>query len=262
MAIVGDGRGKITQQNTLHKPEEFEGRAKDVFVDDNQNFRKFDIIMTNPPFGSKIKILKGEARSFELGNRITRTKSGTIRKEPKDTDPQELFVERCMSMLNDGGTLAIVLPETYFHAPSKKNVLEFMVKGNNVKAIIDLPHDTFRPHNNAKTILVVLEKKTKQQDRITMAVIEGIGHDAQGRPLYRYDYDLHRSTSEIWDDTVVVRKEMKRPRSIHNKHVFTLRHDEIVDHIYVPRYYWKTSMKKIEEQAKSKNASLSQCPSS
>ena len=256
MAIVGDGRGKITQQNTLHKPEEFEGRAKDVFVDDDQNFRKFDIIMTNPPFGSRIKILKGEARSFELGNRITRTKSGTIRKEPKDTDPQELFVERCMSMLNDGGTLAIVLPETYFHAPSKRNVLEFIIKGNNVKAIIDLPHDTFRPHNNAKTILVVLEKKTKQQDRITMAVIEGIGHDAQGRPLYRYDYDLHKSTSEIWDDTVVVRKEMKRPRSIHNKYVFTLRHDEIVDYIYVPRYYWKTSMRKIEEQAESKKCKL------
>lgn len=255
MAIVGDGRGKITQENTLHKPEEFEGRAKDVFVGDDREFRKFDIIMTNPPFGSKIKILKGEARSFELGNKITRTGSGEIKKEPKDTDPQELFVERCLSMLNDGGTLAIVLPETYFHAPSKRNVLEFMVKGNNVKAVIDLPHDTFRPHNNAKTILVILDKN-KQQGKITMAVIEGIGHDAQGRPLYRYDDNLQKSTNEIWDDTIAVREEMKRPSSIRNKHVFTLRHNEIVDHIYVPRYYWKTGIKKIEEQAKAKRCKL------
>ena len=33
----------------------------------------------------------------------------------QDTEPQILFIERCFDMLKDGGMLAIVLPETYFH---------------------------------------------------------------------------------------------------------------------------------------------------
>ena len=32
MAIVGDGRGGIVQQNTLHMAEDYEGRARDIFV--------------------------------------------------------------------------------------------------------------------------------------------------------------------------------------------------------------------------------------
>ena len=37
----------------------------------------------------------------------------------KETEPQELFIERCLQFLKNGGKLAIVLPETYFHASSK-----------------------------------------------------------------------------------------------------------------------------------------------
>ena len=67
MAIVGDGRGSITQQNTLHGPGEFERRAKHAFVGDDGTLKKFDVVLTNPPFGSKIKVLEEDAREFELG---------------------------------------------------------------------------------------------------------------------------------------------------------------------------------------------------
>jgi type I restriction enzyme M protein len=39
MAIVGDGKGGIVQQNSLHRPKEFEGRARDLFVDSNNRFK-------------------------------------------------------------------------------------------------------------------------------------------------------------------------------------------------------------------------------
>lgn len=254
MAIVGDGKGKITQQNTLHRPEDFEGYSKKIFTRGTGRqveFEQFDMIFTNPPFGSKISVLKAGAGAFELGNAI---KNG--KKTPKNTPPQELFIERCLQMLKDGGTLAIVLPETYFHAPSKKRIRDFMFgvgddgyHGHNIKAIVDLPHDTFRPHNNAKTILVVLEKSTEQQENIVMAVAEGIGHDALGRPLYRYDYELQKPTTQIWDDTIQIRKEIKRPADPNNKYVFMIKIDEIVDDIYIPRYYWGRKRTEIEKEA-------------
>ena len=159
-------------------------------------------------------------------------------------------------MIKDGGTLAIVLPETYFHAPSKKRVLKFMRSNNNIKAVVDLPHDTFRPHNNAKTILIVLEKNVKQQDEILMAVTEGIGHDALGRTLYRYDHENQRPTDEIWDDTKIIRKELKNPKSGKNKNTFTLNISDIKNDVFIPRYYWRTKLKKIQERAEERNLNL------
>ena len=54
MAIVGDGRSGIVQENTLHHPDDYQRKAKDLFIE-NGKFVKFDIIFTNPPFGSKTK---------------------------------------------------------------------------------------------------------------------------------------------------------------------------------------------------------------
>lgn len=256
MAIVGDGRGKIAQQNSLHAPAEFKGQAGQVYVR-NGKLKKFDIILTNPPFGTKIKVLKEDAGMFELGNKVERSKkTGQVKKTPKNTEPQELFIERCLQMLNDGGTLAIVLPETYFHAPTKRSVLEFLKKDNNIKAIIDLPHATFKPHNNAKTILVVLEKNKRQQGKIVMAVVEGIGHDDHGQTLYRYDPDINEISDEVWDDTVAVRREIRFPGNPKNRFVFTVDADSIRDGVYVPRYYWRSVEEAVKEGAAGMNCKL------
>ena len=161
-----------------------------------------------------------------------------------------------MQMLKDGGTLAIVLPETYFHAPSKRHVLEYLLRDNNIRAVVDLPHNTFRPHNNAKTILVIVQKGTKQQEKITMAVIEGIGHDHQGRPLYRYDRRQQKTTTEVWDDSPAVRREMRSPESSSNKYVFTVKASDIRESIYVPRYYRQADIAKIEREAAAKKRRL------
>ena len=128
-------------------------------------------------------------------------------------------------------------------------MLEYLLRGNNMRAVIDLPHNTFRPHNNAKTILAVVQKGARQQEKITMAVIDGVGHDHQGRPLYRYDRRLQQTTPEIWDDTPAVRRELRSPGSPANKHVFTVKASDIHDDVYVPRHYQKAGMAEIEREA-------------
>ena len=42
--------------------------------------------------------------------------------------------------------------------------------GRNSGFAIDLPHNTFRPHNNAKCLAIILVKNTSQQKNINMAV--------------------------------------------------------------------------------------------
>ncbi len=249
MAIIGDGKSKIVQENTLHEFSDYNPRAKELFFE-NEKIKEFDCVLTNPPFGSKIKVLKDDAQHFDLGHIWRKTKDGWyMTDKAKDTEPQVLFIERCLQMLKTGGKLAIVLPETYFHAPMVRYVLEYMVRNNNVMAIIDLPHNTFRPYCNAKTLLLVLEKDKPQQENIIMAVCEGIGHDHNGKPLYRFDEGNRVFTNSVWDDSKDIIKELDNPYNLDNNYVFAVSKNSIKGHIYVPRYYWQKRVSKIEEEA-------------
>ena len=234
MAIAGDGRGGIVQENTLHAAAEFQGRARNLFTQAG-TFSQFDVIFTNPPFGSKIKVLKEEAAQFALGHAWRKDGDRFVQTNiVRDTEPQILFTERCLDMLEPGGTLAIVLPETFFHAPSYRYILQVLLQDNNVKAVIDLPHNTFRPHNNAKTCLLVLQKGRPQQRHIIMAVAEQMGHDHQGREMYRFDTELEQPTDEIWDDLEIINGELGNPYSQDNTYTFVQDAADIKDQIYVP----------------------------
>ncbi len=257
MAIIGDGRGGIVQQNTLHTAEDFESRARELFVDEDgqeEKFKKFDIVLTNPPFGSKIKVLVEDSKYFDLGHVWKR--EGEIWKKTekvKETEPQVLFIERCLDLLKDGGKLAIVLPETYFHAPKARYVLDYIKKNNDIIAIIDLAHNTFRPYNNAKTLLLVLEKGRKQGNKIIMGVAEEIGHDHNGKPIYRYDEETRIFSNELWDDTKIIRQELNDPSNKDNKNVFVVDIKDIKNNVYVPRYYWNQRIEKLKKKAEKEN---------
>ena len=232
MAIAGDGRSNIVHENALHKAEEFEGEAARHFVE-NGDFKCFDMVLTNPPFGTKTKVLAVDAADFTLGSKWKRRDGDWEPKlgEPVERDPYVLFVERCLDMLKREGTLAIVLPETVFHAPSLGYLRRFLLGGNNLRAVIDLPHNTFRPHCNAKTCLAVLKKDQRQQDRVAMATPREMGHDHTGRLLY------HPGTDDPWDDLAEALGELDDCDAPANKHVFSVAWADIDPDILVPRFY-------------------------
>lgn len=173
----------------------------------------------------------------------------------KEMPPQVLFVERCLQLLKPGGRLGLIIPETYFHAPRSQYVMNFMAQ-HNITCLLDLPHNTFRPHNNAKCIAIFLEKDRPQQDKIMMCVAEEMGHDHQGKEIYRWDYKNKKSTNEIWDDLEIIQKEVveyqRNPSNFtETTNVFFIdKEDVIKSKVYVPRYYWKKKEEIIEDQAK------------
>ena len=246
MSIIGDGGSNITQQNSLHAPQDFDGNAKHLFVKKG-GFKKFDIILTNPPFGSKqTRVLEPECAQFDLGHKWKHEEEkGAFTKTDKvvKTPPQELFIERCLCMLKKGGRLAIILPETYFHAPTKKYIIQYIQTGNNVKAVIDLPHNTFRPHCNAKTLLLILEKGVQQGD-IIFGVAQQMGKNHLGKIMLRPKDG--KISDEIWDDTQHIRREISHPDLGGNQYVFCKKPVELKNNIYVPRYYWKHQLSEHE----------------
>lgn len=252
MAILGDGKGGIFCEDSLELPNNW----KDLT---NQNIKlgTFSISFSNPPFGKDIKVTGREKLAqYKLAKK---TDSKGKEKLLDEGNVSSLFLERNIQLLKDGGTLGIILPETYFHAPNQKAVRDFIFR-HNIKWIIDLPHNTFRPHNNAKCIAIVIQKNKKQDPKINMAVAEYIGHDHNGKPLYKYDEKKHIYTGEILDDTVEIIKEINaKNQNIPYKQKYTFDIDANIikeSGILVPRYYWNSKKEEIKEKAKKSNITL------
>ncbi len=251
MIIIGDGKGGIHCEDSLEQPKEWQDKTKQ-----NISLGQFDVLLTNPPFGKDIKIVgEDKLKQYDLAYQWKKDNGKLVKTNKLKTEevPQILFIERSLQLLKDGGRMAIILPETFFHAPKIRYVLKFLLKNNNLTWAIDLPHNTFRPHNNAKCIAVIIEKNRPQQDKINMAVIEQMGHDHQGKEIYRWDDKLKQiDKSKLWDDVPFVIDEFKNE---FKKYCF-ITNSKQCENIFVPRYYWENKLKEIEQKAKDDNLEL------
>lgn len=253
MAILGDGKGGIFCQDSLDKPQNWESKTQQQV-----EFGKFDLVLTNPPFGKEIKITGNEKLSqFDLAHQWKKEagewkKTSKLKKEGK---PDVLFIERCLQLLKDGGRMGIILPETFFHAPKAEYVVEF-IKQHNITTIVDLPHNTFRPHNNAKCLVLFIEKNRPQQEKITFAVAEEMGHDHQGKIIYKWDPEKMMVDKEnVWDDIKSIIEELKSDD--HKRFVFEEDSKKVLSNgVLVPRYYWETKEIEAVELAKKNNCTL------
>ena len=252
MAILGDGKSGVFCEDSLENPGSWDARTR-VKI----NLGCANVIATNPPFGAEINVV-GEAklRQYDLGYKWDKTKFIKTNKIKDKENPQILFLERDLQLLQDGGRMAIVLPETYLHAPSVKYVLKYIEARHNIYAVIDLPHNTFRPHCNAKCIALFVRKGEKQQNEIVMGIVQEMGHNHQGKPIYRFDQKTKRLTDELWDDTETVAREFEKPKNRSNKLVFVVKKSEIKNSIYVPRYYWKKNVETLHAEAEERGLDL------
>lgn len=162
MAILGDGKGGIFCEDSLENPTNWQ-----EFTQQNVKLGTFSVSFSNPPFGKDIKVTGRQKLSqYQLAKKID---SKGKEKLLEEGNVSTLFLERNLQLLKDGGRVGIILPETYFHAPNQQIVRDFILK-HNIQWIIDLPHNTFRPHNNAKCIAIVIQKNRPQQNKVHMAV--------------------------------------------------------------------------------------------
>lgn len=253
MAILGDGKGGIFCQDSLDKPQNWESKTQQQV-----EFGKFDLVLTNPPFGKEIKITGNEKLSqYDLAHQWKKEvgewkKTDKLKKEGK---PDVLFIERCIQLLKDGGRMGIILPETFFHAPKAEYVVEF-IRQHNITTIVDLPHNTFRPHNNAKCLVLFIEKNRPQQKKITFAVAEEMGHDHQGKVIYKWDPEKMMVDKEnVWDDIKSIIEELESED--HKRFVFEEDSTKVLSNgVLVPRYYWETKEIEAVELAKKNNCTL------
>jgi len=190
MAIIGDGKSGIFTEDSLEVPKNW-GQATRQKID----LGKFSVLITNPPFGSKIPV-RGEdkLKQFELGHKWKQNKeTGEWEKgKLKDKEaPQILFIERCLQLLEDNGRMAIVLPDGIYGNESLGYIRNWLIGKARIVGIIDVPLETFLPNTGTKTSIMILQKlaqnKIPKDYPIFMAVAEFCGHDRRGKEIEEDD---------------------------------------------------------------------------
>ncbi len=177
---------------------EFEGGAGDEIICanallENEQFNHaFDIVLTNPPFGSKGKIEDQRIlRMYLLArrwNRINNNDWEVTRNVLAGQSPEILFIEKCLKLLRPGGRMAIVLPDGLLQNISNSHIRFWIRSQAKVLGVVSIPQEAFVPYGTGiKTSLLLLQKLPATADRVFMARIQRIGYDVKGQPVYKRD---------------------------------------------------------------------------
>lgn len=138
----------------------------------------FDLVITNPPFGLKVKDNFPYFGTFELSRLASRTYSET------------LFLEQALHLLRPNGRLVILLPDAFLSSPSLVQARKWLLQNTVVKAIVGLPADTFAPlgHSGRASILL-LEKTRDRNDQapVLIADVRHVGYDRSGQTTREND---------------------------------------------------------------------------
>lgn len=201
LSLHGDGHGSIYTGNGLVEQPGIEGK-------------RFDIVLTNPPFGVKIT-------DPEILSKFNYSKDskGKIK---KSADSTYLFTEHCLNLLNDTGKIGIVLPNGILNNSNDEKSRENILNNIDVEAMVSLPNKSFKfAKANACTSILFGSKGMSKEDKyIFMAMPEEIGYERVTQyateieqndliPIleqYR-SYCMHKSIYQSYDNEFIVLNE-------------------------------------------------------
>jgi type I restriction enzyme M protein len=176
MIIHDDGHTNVITNDGLKNSRSIEIENRNLQFQDGT----FDLIMTNPPFGSSIKADEvtyyKEYELFEKNLGITELKERIADNNNKhkwrlSQNTEILFLERCYKYLKEGGYLAIVIPDGILTNSTSQYVRDWLIEKFRIIAVVSLPQHTFA-HVKAgvKSSILFLKKHpetlTKQLETI------------------------------------------------------------------------------------------------
>lgn len=208
---------------------------------------KFDVILTNPPFGSVVKSTEkdtGYLDQFDLRHYLSK---GTTDTEPDESTQSErntkrgakavkartsikteiLFIERVCSYLKPKeGRAAIVLPDGILTNSSLQGVRDWMLSHFQILAVVSLPQFAFAYYDaGVKASIVFLRKLgdgevVSDDQPIFMALAENIGYDATGRKTFNVTVEsetvekekIERHSCDLFDYRVYFEWNTSNPK--------------------------------------------------
>lgn len=153
MVLNGDGKSNIRKVNSLQQVASQED--------------KWDILVCNPPFGSRI-VERDRAilEKFDLGVEGYRRPKGKAKaKALKSQETGVLFAELCVRMAKPGtGRVGLVVPNGYLGNTSTRYVelRRWLIRNAHIAAVVGLPRFTFKGSGaDVSASILFLEKRAE-----------------------------------------------------------------------------------------------------
>ena len=186
LVMHGDGSSNVFRANTLTFPAEWD----DGDAIQHIQHKKFGIVLTNPPFGSKAQVDDPHLLSrYELPY--------TEAKNPRNSMPvEQLFVEGAWNFVKPGGYLGIVLPDSILNNPGLEFIRYWLLRRTRIIASIDMPKETFAASKGVPNpSVLIVQRLTNEEIKLAearalnnydifMAIPKTAGIDKRGTPIY------------------------------------------------------------------------------
>ncbi|MFR7760702.1 MAG: class I SAM-dependent DNA methyltransferase [Peptoniphilus grossensis] len=213
MLLNGDGNAKILSKPNLGSIDtKFSNNGNLIELDpttnkngnwdsrtDSEKLLKFDVVLTNPPFGEdrafepRDTYEKEIISCYELWNKYNSTK----------IDLGVIFLENAFRILKENGRMGIVLSNSIASIDSHRMAREWLMDNMRIVAIFDLPAGVFA-ETGVNTTLIVAYKPSKirlselqnKNYEVFFRNIENVGYEVKTKkrvkvfePVYDIDYN-------------------------------------------------------------------------
>lgn len=202
MIIHDDGHTNVITSDGLVSDETIFAKTN------NQGFRygTFDFIITNPPFGSTIRLSEqAYLKTYKLGKKEEDWLA--VKATPENTrdgqSTEVLFIEQDYKFLKEGGYLAIVLPDGILTNSSMQYVRTQIEDWFRIVAVVSMPQTAFAANGaGVKSSVLFLRKWGKvETDKLVKAK-----KDIEARLLKDSNYILQRQT---WETEIKQKQKTK-----------------------------------------------------
>jgi putative type I restriction-modification system, M subunit len=178
---------------------------------DTNELKKFDVVLTNPPFGEDRAFVPKDDKDlemiqcYELWDLYSNNGEGEkkTKKQANKIDLGVVFLENAYRILNENGRIGIVLSNSIASIDSHRIARKWLMDNMRIVAIFDLPANVFAETGVNTSIIVAykpqkneLEKLKEQNYQVFARDIQRIGYEVKTikrvkffSPVYKINYD-------------------------------------------------------------------------
>ena len=230
MLLNGDGNAKIKAQagyGSLLSKFDHKGEVLELIPSMNQKgnwdnrpdenqLKKFDVVLTNPPFGEDRAFVPKDDKDLEMiqcyelwhlysnkGEEPTESKKKKAGKEASKIDLGIVFLENAYRILKENGRMGIVISNSIASIDSHKIARKWLMDKMRIVAIFDLPANVFAETGVNTSIIVAykpketeLTKLKAQNYEVYFKGIEKVGYEVKTSkrvkffsPNYKINYE-------------------------------------------------------------------------
>lgn len=193
-----DDRGNLVELNPkLHKSGNWDNWR------DETKLKKFDVVLTNPPFGKGRKFEPVSQSDKEI---IEMYELWHIARSGSSIDLGLVFLENAYRIIKENGRLGIVLSNSIASIDEFEKAREWLLAHMRIVACFDMPANVFAETGVNTTIIVAykpsgkeLEKLQKANYQIFMNEIVNIGYEVKTVDRVKRFEAIYKRNSETFD---------------------------------------------------------------